>query len=240
MTSPDLAVLLITGAAVLVGALVQSGVGLGVGLVAGPVLTLLDPTLMPGTLILISVVLPVLTLRHEAGHVDWPGLRWVFAGRVLGTAGGVWVVAHLSTRALSLGVGVMVLVAVALTVQAVRIRRSAAALAVAGLVGGVSGTATSIGGPPVAVVYQHATGPQVRATLGAYFLGGNALSLLLLGLAGQLSRREVVTGGLLIPCVLAGFALAGPLRRYLDGGRTRIAVLSAATVSATVLIVRNL
>src|SRR5690349_13243676 len=51
----------LTGLAVLVGATVQSSTGLGLGLVAAPVLTALDPSLMPGSILAISAVLPLLT-----------------------------------------------------------------------------------------------------------------------------------------------------------------------------------
>jgi uncharacterized protein len=42
-------VFLVAGIAVAMGALVQGGVGLGLGLIAAPVVTLLDPALMPGS-----------------------------------------------------------------------------------------------------------------------------------------------------------------------------------------------
>jgi uncharacterized protein len=225
---------------VVAGALVQSGAGFGLGLVAGPVVTLLDPSLMPGSMIVVSVVLPLLTLSREVPHTDWRGFRWAFAGRVVGTGAGVWVVSHLSQQALGVAVGIMVLVATGLTVRAVRIRRTPTTLVAAGMVGGVSGTATSIGGPPVALVYQQAEGPQMRATLAVFFLCGGLLSLAFLAVAGELSGRQVLVGAELSPCVLIGFGLSAPLRGYLDRGRTRAAVVTVAAVSALVLIGRNL
>ena len=50
--------------------------------------------------------------------------------------------------------------------------------------------------------------------------------------------RAVLAGLLLVPFVLAGYAAAGPLRRYLDRGRTRVAVLVVAALSAALLIFR--
>jgi hypothetical protein len=40
--------------------------------------------------------------------------------------------------------------------------------------------------------------------------------------------------------MVAGFLVSGPLRRYLDGGKVRAAVLVVASVSALVLIVQSL
>lgn len=42
------------------------------------------------------------------------------------------------------------------------------------------------------------------------------------------------------PSALAGFLAAGPLRRRLDAGRLRLALLIVVGTSAVVLIVRNL
>ncbi|MEV5407600.1 sulfite exporter TauE/SafE family protein [Thermopolyspora sp. NPDC052614] len=232
--------LLVAGVAVLVGALVQSAVGLGLALLAAPVMTLLDPTVMPGALQVLAFVLPLLSLASEWRHVDWRGVRWVLLGRLPGTLAGVWVVKTASPDALAVIIGTMVLVAVALTGSAVSVARTPRTLALAGAVAGVTGTATSIGGPPVALVYQSAKGPQIRATLALCFAAGALLSMTALAAGGELPARALLTGAVLLPFVFAGFAVAGSLRRRLDGGRIRIAVLAVAAASAVALIVRGL
>ncbi|GAB3211830.1 TSUP family transporter [Marinactinospora thermotolerans] len=237
---PDLTFLLVAGTAVLVGAAVQGGVGLGVGLVAAPVVSMLAPELMPGTMLVVSAVLPLLTIGTEWRHADLPGLSWALLGRLVGTLPGVWVVAVLPAAELEAVVGVMVLVAVALTVRAVRLRATPGTLGLAGLVSGVTGTATSIGGPPIALVYQHAAGPRVRATLAGYFAVGALLSLAALALGGQVSDRQVVAGVALVPFVVAGFLLSRPLRRAVDGERLRAALLVVVTLSGIVLLARSL
>jgi hypothetical protein len=69
-----LAVLLVAGIGVLVGAAVQGAVGMGLGLIGAPVLALLDPPLVPGTILLVTSVLPMLTSVREMEDVDWRGL----------------------------------------------------------------------------------------------------------------------------------------------------------------------
>lgn len=237
---PEPAVFAILAAAVVAGAAVQGAVGLGLGLVAAPIVTLVEPRLMPGVMICLASVLPLLTLVRDWRATDWRGLAWAFAGRVPGTALGVAVVAAVSARVLGALVGVMVLVAVVLTWLVVRLPVRPAVLAAAGVVSGVTGTATSIGGPPLALVYQHATGAAVRATMAVYFLGGGLLSLAGLALGGQLGRSQAVTALALAPFLLVGFAVAGPLRRHVDAGRTRAAVLLVCAASAVALIARSL
>src|SRR5690606_39990084 len=50
----------------------------------------------------------------------------------------------------------------------------------AGMVSGTTGTAAGIGGPPIALLYQHRAGPVVRSTLSATFLVGTVLSFTVL------------------------------------------------------------
>ncbi|MFC7327342.1 sulfite exporter TauE/SafE family protein [Marinactinospora rubrisoli] len=236
---PESSVLLIAGAAVLVGAMVQGGVGLGLALVAAPVVSLLDPGLMPGSVMVVTAVLPLLTLAAEWRHMDWRGIGWALAGRVPGTVAGVWVVAALPADALGLAVGVLVLAAAALTASRPRLRPTPITLAVAGVVSGVTGTATSVGGPPIALVYQRERGPTVRATLGGYFAIGVAGSLLALAVGGQLDARQAAAGAALVPFAVAGFLLAGPLRRILDGAVQRTALLALVAASGALLVARS-
>jgi uncharacterized membrane protein YfcA len=230
----------VLAAAVTVGAVVQGAVGLGLGLVAAPVATLVDPHLMPGVLLWLAAALPVITLAHEGRHTDWPTLRWAFAGRVPGTVLGVLVVTVASTQTLGLLVGLMVLVAVVLTWRVVRLPMRRSVLVGAGVVSGVSGTATSIGGPPLALVYQHETGPRLRATLATYFLLGASMSLLGLAVAGELRSTDLWWALALTPFLGIGFVVSGWLRRHVDAGRTRAAVLLVCGASAVALVVRSL
>ncbi|MEU3018653.1 MULTISPECIES: sulfite exporter TauE/SafE family protein [unclassified Nocardiopsis] len=224
--------LLVAATAVFAGAAVQSLVGLGLGLVAAPVISFLDPTLMPGALLTTVVVLPMLTLVQEWRHVDWKGLAWGLPARLPGTVLAVWVVAVLEPRALAAVVGVMVLVAVALTVRSFRVPLTPVSLVTAGALSGFAGTATSVGGPPMALLYQHEPPARVRATLAAFFLFGGLLSLAGLAVGGQLDARTVSAGIAAIPFVGLGFVAGNAVRRWVDPRRMRAALLCVVTISA--------
>jgi len=228
------------GLFVALGGFVQSGIGLGLGLVAAPMVTLLDPALMPGSMLVAGASLPVLILAREALHTDWPGVSWALTGRVAGTVGGIWVLAAVSLRALGIVVGTMVLAVVALSIREAVVPRNRVTLVTAGVISGVTGTATSIGGPPVALLYQSEDGPRVRATLSMFFIVGNSLALCALAVTGHLPGRDVLAGLVFTGCAVAGFAVAAGLRRFIDAGRTRAAVLAAAAGSALVLIVHSI
>ncbi|MEU0491984.1 sulfite exporter TauE/SafE family protein [Nocardiopsis sp. NPDC006139] len=224
--------------AIVVGAVVQSTVGLGLGLVGAPVLSLLDPTLVPGALLVAVIVLPALTLIQEREHVDWRGIAWGLPARLPGTVLGVWVVAALPPRALAGAVGAMVLIAVALSLRSFRVRITPVSLVAAGALSGFAGTATSIGGPPMALLYQYEEPARVRATLAAFFLFGGALSLTALGIGGQLDTRTVVVGAAGIPLVALGFAAGVALRSRVEPGPLRLGMLAVVAASAVALLVQ--
>lgn len=237
---PSSEFLLIGGLAALLGAVVQSSVGLGVGLVATPIVTMLFPSLMPGAILVIALALPVATLVQEVRHAELRGLGWAFGGRLAGTPVGAWLVATAPDRVLGVVIGAVVLAALAVTTWTREVPRNRRTLAVAGVISGTTATASGIGGPPMALLYQRESGPRVRATLAVFFIAGALLSLGTLGAAGRLPARQITAGLELLPFVYAGFFAAGPLRRYLDAGRLRLVLLVVVGTSAAVLIVRNL
>ncbi|TYB42901.1 sulfite exporter TauE/SafE family protein [Actinomadura chibensis] len=237
---PEIDFLVVGGLAALIGSIVQGSVGLGVGLVATPIVTMLFPSLMPGSILVVALALPVATLAREVGHADLRGLGWAFGGRLVGTPLGVLLVAAVPQRALGIVIGGVVLAALAVTAWSREVPRNRRTLAAAGVVSGATGTASGIGGPPLALLYQRESGPRVRATLAVFFIVGALLSLATLAAAGRLPVRQVTAGVALVPFVLAGFAAAGPLRRYLDDGRLRTALLAVVGTSALALIIRNL
>jgi len=226
--------------ALLAGATVQSLVGLGLGLVAAPVISLVDPTLMPEVMLWLACSYPLVTLAHEREEIHWAGLGWSLPSRVLGTAVGVAAVATFSTRSLGLVVAVMVLAAVLVTWLAVRPPMTRGTLVAAGLVSGFAGTATSIGGPPMAILYQDRPPRQIRTTLAVYFMVGAGLSLAGLGLAGQLEAHDALLAAALAPVLPIGAFLGRALRPRLPEARVRGVVLAVCASSAVVLATKSL
>ncbi|HEX5090946.1 MAG TPA: sulfite exporter TauE/SafE family protein [Nocardioides sp.] len=229
----------VIAAAVVVGSTVQSAVGLGVGLVAAPVTALLEPTLMPGTLLIVAVLMPCLTLIHDHHDIDWRGLGWALPARLPGTVVGVWVVATLTERELGIMIGLVVLLAVVVTWRAVVVPVNRLTLSAAGFTSGITGTATSIGGPPIAIVYQHRPARQIRTTMAVYFLIGATLSLGALMVAGDLTGKQVVAGVALLPFLALGTLAGAWARRSMPAHVVRPSVLIVSSASAVVLLVRS-
>ena len=232
----------LAGAAVIVavGACLQGSVGFGFGSFAAPLLAIVERALVPGPLLAVALPLTVLIAVRDHETLDLHGVKWAIVGRLPGTALGVAAVAALPADGLTVMFCLLVLVAVALSLSGRRVRPTPRTLAGAGFASGVMGTATSIGAPPLALVYQDAPGARLRATLAGFFVVGAGLSVAGLALAGELGAGELGAAGVLVVPMLVGFAASRPAARVLDAGWTRPAVLAVSSASALFLLVREL
>jgi uncharacterized protein len=235
----DPGVLAVLAVTLVVGSTVQGLVGLGLGLVAAPVAMLLEPGLMPDLLLWLALFLPVASLVREHAEIDWRGLGWSLSARVPGTVVGVALVASTSTDALGVVVALTVLTAVLLTARAVVVPVNRGTLVGAGFASGITGTASSIGGPPLAILLQHRSPRQIRTTLAVYFLVGAGMSLAGLAASGRLEPRGLVAALVLTPCLMVGLGLARLLRAKVPRDRVRTAILTVCAASALVLLVRS-
>ena len=116
---------------------------------------------------------------------------------------------------------------------------SVPALLGAGVITGLSETATGIGGPPLALVYQHETPSTLRSTVATCFLIGEVGSLVLLGFQGRVGVQHLQAAGWLMPPLVAGLAVSALLHRRVSSGPMRTFVLVFAVISGIVLVVRG-
>lgn len=232
--------LLLATVVVAVGAAVQGGVGFGMNLIAAPLLALIDPTLVPGPAIAAAVALTVLLAVRERASIDRRGVGFALLGRVPGTAAGALLISRISPRSVSLTVAGGVFLAVALNVGRPRLRPTPRTMLVAGVVSGFASTTSSIGGPPVAVVYANEPGPVVRGSLSAIFVVGGLMSIVGLAAVGEFGRAEVGASLLLLVPGAAGFLLSRRLARHVDAGRTRGAVLAVSLAGAVLVVAREI
>ncbi len=226
--------------AVFVGAWIQAVVGLGVGLVAAPVVAILEPSLMPSLPLWIGLFTSGLSLAGERSHVDWHAVRWTLSGRVLGLLPGVWLLVVLSPREVGITVAAVVLLAVVLSWRPLDVPVNRGTMVGAGLLGGVGGAVTSIAGPPVALLFQHRRPSEVRSTLAVYFFVGVVLTLTALAVAGRLPWGSLILAVLVSPFLLGGILLGARTRDRIPRERFRVAVLVVCAASAVVLLARSL
>ena len=239
MTDLSWQVVLVIGLVVTLGAYVQAVVGLGLGLLSAPVVALVEPSMVPVLTLWLALLISGLNLLDEHEHIDWRSTAWSLPARVPGTVLGAWLVASFTEEQIGVALAVMVLVAVALTIHTVDVPLNPATLATAGFVAGATGTATSVGGPPIALLYQHGNPQVVRATLSVFFFVGVILSLSGLAIAGSLDREPSVLALAMSPVVVIGYVVGRRTRGLVDGDAFRWGVLVVCTSASLLRLVRS-
>lgn len=232
----DTSTYLICFGAVLLGTGVQGTVGFGYALVSAPIVSAVHPELVPGGIIALGVVLSATIMIRDRIGLRLRDVPWAALGLVPGSILGAWIVTVIPRQYLVVAVAAGVIVAVVLSITHLDLEPNRHTLAVAGLASGTSGTATSIGGPPLALVYQHEEGPALRSTLATLFLLTGLLGVCTLSIAGELTATQLREAALLAPAVVAGALLSAFSSRRLEGRWLRPAVLSFAVLSCLVVV----
>ena len=222
------------------GACLQGAVGFGSNLVAAPLLVLLDDAYVPFPIVLASLLLNAQMIRREGSGAFDATVRPAMVAQVPGAIGAGLVLTALPERGLSLLFAGLVLVAVAVSAAGWHLRPTRRTLVGAGLAAGFMGTISGIGGPPMALVYQRASGPALRATLSRFFLVGGFVSLAVLAASGQVDGDGLRACLVTIPASIAGFSVSAPIARRLDRGSVRPVVLVLSSLAAAAVVAREL
>jgi len=221
-----------------VSASLQGTIGFGFAVLSVPVLSLLDARLAPVPQLLLAVPLVAAMLWRERKAVELEGAGIIVVARIPGAAIGLVLLKLLSTRALDLLLGAFVLCAVAILASGATVRRTTATKVTAGVASGILGMVSSIGGPPLALLYRDARGDTMRATLAAIFSIGLLITVTMRALAREISWLDVRVTLWLLPALLGGFIASRWLRGRVEGRPLRVTVLLVAALAAVGLLVR--
>ncbi|GGR72933.1 MULTISPECIES: sulfite exporter TauE/SafE family protein [Streptomyces] len=233
MTVQTLTVLALT---VAVAAFVQGSSGLGFALIVAPVAGMLDPHLVPVFVLASMIPLNLYVAWRERASLDLRGAGWITGARLAATPAGLAVLWMVPERGLGVFVGVSTVLAAVVSLAAPVFTPGRAAYVGAGAVTGLTETATGVGGPPLALVYQHRPPAELRSTVAACFLVGEVASLALLFGTGKAQAAELGQAALLLPATAAGAWLSRLVHHRLDARRMRLFVLVFALVSGLVLV----
>ncbi|MFC7887005.1 sulfite exporter TauE/SafE family protein [Streptomyces sp. NPDC057376] len=232
MTFATLAVLAVT---VAVAAFVQGSSGLGFALIVAPVAGIIDPHLVPVFVLASMIPLNLYVAWRERASLDLRGAGWITGARLAATPAGLAVLWLIPERSLGVFVGVATVLAAVVSLAAPAFTPGRAAYVGAGAVTGLTETATGVGGPPLALVYQHRPPAELRSTVAACFLVGEVASLALLFGTGEAQAAELGQAVVLLPAIALGAWLSRLVHHRLDARRTRLFVLVFALVSGLVL-----
>ncbi len=222
-------------AVVFIGTVLQVGAGLGFGSVAAPGAMLLAPQLMPGSVLCLSFASASLGASKMGGRIVKREVAIALAGRTVGAAAAAWLVASIASKDLfALVFAVLTLLGAAMSATGLKLQPTTTTLLVAGALSGLMATVTTIGGPPIALVYRYQPAEQARATMNAYFALGQIPPLAALWVAGLLDLSALVYAAALLPAVAAGVAVAHFAKGLIDRRYTSI-LLGFCIVAAVVI-----
>jgi uncharacterized membrane protein YfcA len=221
-----------------VAAAIHGVIGFGFNFLAAPILILMYPQLVPAPIIIDSTILACMVGWNARKDIERSVLPWSVAGCALGAFLAAFAITLLSGRLYDALFGSTLLLAVILSLLGWRPNVNATSTLAAGGISGFMGTITSIGGPPIALLFQHMPAAKLRGTISAYFLITSPLALAALYVAGRLGWAELKLSVVLLPGMLLGYACSRFLVPFLDQQATRIVVLVISTLGGLILLAR--
>lgn len=236
------------GIAVAVGAAMQRISGMGVGLIAAPVLSLLlgpvDGVLLVNLLAVINAATNTWGMRAD---VDWQKFAPIALAMVLGVVPGAWVVASAPTDVLLILVGALLLLALSIVTLGKRyVPRVEGVLpaAVSGAIGGFMNTLAGVAGPAITVYAEAARWPQkvYAATLQPIFLVGGALSFTVKVLSGaaDITAIEPALWAATLAALVVGIAAGTKLAPRVPSTIAHRIALGLAFLGGATALVRGL
>ncbi len=219
-------------------ATLQSTIGFGFAVLSVPVLLMIDPHLAPVPQLLCAVPLTLSMAWRERRDLDLSGISWVIGGRLIGALLGLQLLVLASKRLLDVVIALIVLGAVASLAWVRRIPRNPFTELAAGTASGVSSLVSSIGGPPLALLYRDASGGTLRSSMAAIFAIGLAITITTRAVAGEISQTDLVLAACLLPAVLLGFWSSRFFLGRVEGAPLKRAILGVASLATLALIAR--
>lgn len=227
-------------ACVFLAAICQTALGFGFALVLVPLLSLFwDLKVTIALALLLGPASSVLIVLDLWRHARWSVVAGLTAGSLVGVPLGTALLVLASPLVLRLLVAVVILGSTLVTLRGVapaQPRRPVAAALTVGAVSGALRSATSLGGPPVALYLLALRYPATAfvGTTASYVLLGSLASVAGLATAGRLTEPVLTMAAWVIPALLAGTWLGRRLRARFSEGvfRLLVAALLVATSSA--------
>ncbi|MGF1686441.1 sulfite exporter TauE/SafE family protein [Photobacterium japonica] len=230
----DTSTLIYCALALAAGCVVQSTVGFGMAIVAAPIVYYFEPRFVPGVICLVGFVLALINMWQYRAMLSFKGLGAAFLGRIPGTLVASVLLLYITSQSLALVLGIGVLTAVGISLLKVRIKPTPKALFWAGFASGLMGTSTSIGGPPMALVLQHAEAAKLRANLAGYFAFSGLLSLAALTATGHFSWWHFQYGMMIMPAPILASLFAYRIQHLIKAEWLRYALLVLCSVSGVI------
>ena len=230
---------LLANLVIFIGVVVQSSLGMGLGLVAIPVLVFINLAFVPGPIIFLTLLTCTWVMLRERKGIDFKGISLALAGRFVCTLPAAYVLTILPESGLKVLFGAMVIAAALVSMTGIKLKQTRVVMIVAGAISGIMSTIASIGGPVMGLVYQHESGFRLRGTLSFFFLAGSIVSLGALWMVGKFGQVELLVSLVVLPGLVLGCLVSPWVSRFLDTGYSRPAILILSLAGGVYVILRQ-
>ena len=171
----------------------------------------LPPVHVVPLVLLLEVLASIRLVPQVWRDIDWYSLRWLLVGSLFATPFGVYLLANIPAVPMRISISLLVLVAAILLMRGWAWKRmpGRSLILTTGVACGILNGAAAIGGPPVILLYLSSpAGVTVsRASIIAYFLGIDAMSLAMVSLQGLTTFRILLLLVVCLPPLLLGIAV---------------------------------
>ena len=225
---------------VILGSVCQGAISMGFGLIAAPILILINPDFVPAPMIMCGLTLSIFVLIKNKQYSDVSALKFSLIGRFIGTFIAIGIIYHISKEIFSIVFGIIILLAVIITRIKANWNLTPGKLFSAGIISGIMATLTSIGSPPMGLLYQNQKGKIIRGTLSGFFTVGAAVSLISLGFVGKVTLLELKLYLTIFPALVIGFWFSKYTIDFLDKGYIRPLILFISSLSALAVILKSI
>ena len=227
-------------AAVAGGAIVQGSVGVGLSLVAAPPLVAIDPTFIPGPLLIVGQIVGIRHIIVEGKHIDWRAIRNALWGLPVGIVGGLAVFELVPEAVRTVLIGALVAGSALVLLAGFRLRQTRRTEFAGGLTCSFGAMAAALPGAPLGICFSEMRPPTLRSTSSLYILIVGGVGIGILAARGNFGLHELRLIGYLVPGMFIGLAISRLVRPYLDRAWFRPAVLSVALAGGLALIIGEL
>ena len=199
--------LIVAVIAVFAAGVIRGYSGFGFAMVAVTSMSLVIPPARVVPLVLILEVMASISLVPQVWKdIDWYSLRWLLAGSLFATPFGVYLLANIPAEPMRMSISLLVLVAAILLSRGWAWKRMPGRplILTTGVACGILSGAAAIGGPPVILLYLSSpAGITVsRASIIAYFLGIDSMSLVMASIHGLTTFQTLL---LTVVCLIPLF-----------------------------------
>ncbi len=223
--------------AVALGTALQRLSGAGYGMIVAPIMTLAAPDWVPGTVLLIGLVVGMGSIFNARDAIVLKDLPPGFSGRLAGAVVAASIASMVvGSVLLPVLVGCIVLLAVLLSIVGLRLPITPASLVGAGFTAGIMGTLSGIGAPPMAILYADVEARRSAATQNAFFGWGMLVSIIALSLAELIRAPQLAFAASLAPLVPLSLYVVRPLATHVERGSIRPWALGLSATSAVILL----